>query len=104
MLSGIIYLVISVACLVYSLFAFQEKGPLLMTTYFVASPKEREKMKNRKEYRFVATVFITIAVATGIAGLGEIFNIAWAYKVTMAILLVLVVYVIVVSIKDSIKK
>lgn len=104
MFDGIIYLVISVACLVYSLFAFQEKGPLLMTTYFVASPKEREKMKNKKMYRFVATVSLTIAVATGIGGLGEIFNIAWTDKITMAILLVLVVYVFVASIKYSIKK
>lgn len=104
MLDGIICLVASIGCLIYSLCAFQQRGPLLTTLYYIASSKERSKMKTKKEYHFVAKVFLLISIAFGAMFIGEILKIQWALNVAILVLIITAVYVLIISVKDSIKK
>lgn len=102
MLLGIICLIFSVACLVYSVFAFQEKGPLLTTMYFISNEEKRTKMKTKQEYRFVATTFLLISILLAVSGIGEIFSIVWISKITIALCVVLVIYAFFMSVKISV--
>ena len=104
MVEGIISLVIAIICLVYSIFAFQEKGPLLSTMYFIAKDKEQYKMENKKEYQFVATIFLLIAIIFAVSSIGVIFNIAWVSKISYGIMFVLVVYAFIISVKHVTRK
>lgn len=104
MLEGIICLVASIGCFVYSLFAFQQKGPLLTTMYYIANSEERAKMKTKKEYYFLAKIFLLISIALAVISIGEIFKLQWALKVAIVVLIITVVYGFTISIKDAIRK
>ena len=104
MLLGITCAVLAIACLIYSVSAYQQKGPLLSTMYFVANKKERQRMKTKVEYYFIATVFSGIAIIFGSIAIGILFNLHWIQKFIIGFSLVLAVYVIVGSIKSEIKK
>lgn len=104
MISVIICSVLAIACFIYSAFAFQQKGPLLSTMYFIANKEERKKMKTKKNYYFVATVFLGIAIIFSTITIGIILNLPWIHKLTLSLTFVLVVYVIVASFKSEIKK
>lgn len=104
MLMGIICLIFSLACLIYSLFAFQEKGPLLTTMYFISNTEERAEMKTEKEYQFVATTSLLISILLGLMSIGDMFAIGWVLTLTIVIGILTVTYAFVVSRKYSIKK
>ncbi|MGL5756474.1 MAG: hypothetical protein ACRCYC_14175 [Paraclostridium sp.] len=104
MLIGIICLIFSIACLIYSLFAFQQKGPLLSTMYFISNTEERSRMKTKKKYEFIATTFLLISILLGLMSIGAMFAITWVSILTIAIGILTVVYAFVVSIKYSLQK
>lgn len=104
MLMGIICLIFSIACLIYSLFAFQQKGPLLTTMYFVSNTEERAKMKTEKEYQSVATTSLLISILLGLISIGDMFAIGWVLSLTIVIGTLAVVYAFVISRKYSIPK
>ncbi|UNC92087.1 hypothetical protein [Candidatus Contubernalis alkaliaceticus] len=100
----IVVAIIGFVCLVYSIFAFQQKGPLLTTMYFLVNPEERKKMKTKTEYLFVATVYLGIAIMFFSILIGELFNLSWMPKVTIIFAIFLVIYVIVASIWSEMAK
>jgi ABC-type polysaccharide/polyol phosphate export permease len=59
---------IATACLIYSIFAFQEKGPILDNKYLLATDEERRKIahqstsETKKDYRTTAIGFFWISV------------------------------------------
>ncbi|MCW3491609.1 hypothetical protein [Dethiobacter alkaliphilus] len=50
MIAAIVFALLGFACLVYSIYAYKEKGPLISSIYFVAAPAQREKMKTKENY------------------------------------------------------
>ena len=94
----------AIACLIYSVFAFQQKGPLLTTMYLIATQEERKKMKTKAEYYFVGTVFLWTAILFTTIPIGMLFNLTWMAKLTIVIAVVLAIYVLVVSIKSEVEK
>lgn len=104
MLEGIICLIISVAFFVYSIFAFNQKGPLLTTMYYIANAEERAKMKTKKEYHFMAKTYLLLSIAVAVMSLGYIFDVKGTTKIAMVILFITVIYTFTVSIKNSINK
>ena len=104
MVSVIICAVLATACLVYSVFAFQQKGPLLTTMYLIADLEERNKMKTKTEYYFVGSVFLGLSILFATVLIGIRFNLPWMAKLTIGFALVLAVYVLVVFIKNEIRK
>ena len=60
---------ISIACFVFGIFQFNEKGYLLNNAYIFASEQEREAMNKKPYYRqsgiafvFIGVIFLIIAV------------------------------------------
>lgn len=95
----IITAAIAIFCLVYSLFAFQEKGPLLTTIYLVSSPGVRKKMDTKKSYRIVAVVFLGLAITFFSVSAGMLFNISWMPRVIIGFAVIICIYAIVVSVQ-----
>lgn len=104
MIGVIIVVFIAFACLVYAFFAFQEKGPLLTTLYFVATQEQRKKMKTRERYRFVATVFLFLSIIFFLISIGILLNLVWMPKVILGLAVILGIYAVVASIRDETRK
>lgn len=99
----VVCFVLAAACIVYSVFAFQEKGPLLATTFFVGTPQEREKMKTKAGYRFVASVFLWIGLLLLLAAMAMIFSIQWIFTLIIVLGVLLAVYAIIAGIRTETK-
>lgn len=103
MLIALLLVTLSICLLVFSLFLFQQRGPIPTTLYMLASKEEREKMKTKAEYRFVGTVVLMLSFAFLLSAIAVWFSISWLYKVVLVICVVLVTYTIATTIRAEIK-
>lgn len=103
MIIPIILAVIAVVCLIYSITAFQKKGPLLTTIYLLANPEQRSKMKTKSNYIFVAVAFLIISVMFFLASVGTFLNLSWMYNVIIGLAFILIIYAIAFSIRSETK-
>jgi len=98
MIAGIVLVIIAAACLIYACFAYAKKGPLLSTMYFIATPSEKQKMKSQREYRFIATTFLLLAIVLFVFGLFFLTRIEWLKTAGNAAIIVTVFFTIIGSI------
>jgi len=98
MVAGIVLIIIAAACFTYACFAYAKKGPLLSTMYFIATPSKKQEMKSQREYRFVATTFILLAIVLFVFGLFFLTEIEWLKTVAYAAIGATVLYTIIGSI------
>lgn len=93
---SVICALLAVLCLIYGIFAWQYRGPILMNKYLFASEEEKRtlarqsKEERNADYRYAAKISFGIALMWFLAGLGIIIDtrIMWL-AVIMAIVLVI---------------
>ncbi len=104
MIGAIILAFIAVACLTYSIIAFQEKGPLLTTIYLLANPKQRNNMKTKGNYTFVAIVYLMLSILFFLMSIWIFFNLTWVPKVLIGLSIILGVFAVAFSIRSEARK
>lgn len=87
----ILILCLSLASLIYSIFAFNQKGPLLISGYF-SSKEDYEKAKTKKMYRHISSIYFFLSMILGIYALCEINNYENSGAVIMLLLLAFIIY------------
>lgn len=96
--------ILSIACLIISIFQFREKGPLLNNAYLFASKQEREALDKKPHYRQSGIVFALLTLIFLCLAVETILQTGWLLPVTWIFIAVAVLYAILSSIKISIKK
>lgn len=89
---------LSLAALVISLRAFQEKGFLLNNAYIYASPEERERLDKKPWYRQTAIAFLLISIIFALLALEVWLDAHWLFFGVLALSVAAVVYAIASSI------
>lgn len=87
--------IISIFSLIYSFCAFLQKGPLLLSAYLFANSKERQKMKTKKEYRFVSTLYFGVSIIFFLLALALSLNISWIMFLAVILAFILVGFVLI---------
>lgn len=102
-LMAILLTTTSIGLFIYSVFLFQEKGPIPTTLYMLAKPEDRKKMKTKAEYRFTGIVMLTISMNYLLMAIMIIFSIVWLKKIVIATWVILVIYVLIYAIREIVK-
>ena len=91
----VICALLAVLCLIYGIFAWHYRGPILMNKYLLASEEEKRalarqpKEERNADYRYAAKISFGIALMWLMAGLGIIIDILLMWlSVIAAIVLV----------------
>ncbi|MPW26717.1 hypothetical protein GC105_13050 [Alkalibaculum sp. M08DMB] len=81
--------------LTISTFSFLQKGPLISVMYYMSNKEERIRLKTKKRYYFIGTIFLVSAILFGIVLVGEIFKLPPMQKPLIVISIVLSIYFII---------
>lgn len=100
----IIFSIIAILCLFYSVMAFQERGPLLTSEYIVSTSEERKKLKTKTEFHFIATVFLGLGILSIVMTVWIATNIKWLSQLAFCIVVIIVIYAVVGSAKSLNRK
>lgn len=104
---------ISVGCFVYAMYAFREKGPILMNEYILATSEEKRKqarmdpLKRKKDYHYVAKIFLCLSIIFFLVFMNFtllLFHIninAILMTIAICLALLLAVYVLITSIRQG---
>ncbi|MEE1314697.1 MAG: DUF3784 domain-containing protein [Faecalimonas sp.] len=95
----IISFVLAGICLVMSIFQFVEKGFCFNNAYLYASKQEREKMDKSPHYRQSAIVFLMLFLVFVSLGIYEATHIQWFLILEIVVIVVVIVYAVVSSIR-----
>ena len=85
---------LSLAALIISLRAFQEKGFLFNNAYIYASEEEREKLDKKPWYRQTAIAFLLISIVFALLALEVWLDAHWRFFVVLGIGIATVVYAV----------
>jgi len=103
--------ILALACLVYSIFAFHEKGPILDNKYLLATDEERRQIARqsqeitKKDYRNTAIMFLGLSIMLCLVCIGCIFTILnMSYQIFYILVVIcaviLIIYCIVMRIRN----
>jgi len=103
---------LALACFIYSIFAFHERGPILDNKYLLATDEERRQISRqnpevtKKDYRNTAIVFLGISIIVFLFCIGCIFTIFNLNNLIFNILVavcavILIIYCIVMRIRSG---
>ncbi len=92
----VICALLAVLCLIYGIFAWHYRGPILMNKYLLASEEEKRtltrqpKEERNADYRYAAKISFGIALIWFLAGLGIIIDIRimWLAVITAIVLVI----------------
>lgn len=92
----VICALLAVLCLIYGIFAWHCRGPILMNKYLLASEEEKRalarqpKEEQYADYRYAAKISFRIALMWLLAGLGIIIDIRimWLAVITAIVLVI----------------
>lgn len=92
----VICALLAVLCLIYGIFAWHYRGPILMNKYLLASEEEKRtfarqpKEERNADYRYAAKISFGIALMWFLAGLGIIIDIRimWLAVITAIVLVI----------------
>lgn len=93
----VICALLAVLCLIYGIFTWHYRGPILMNKYLLASEEEKRalarqpKEARHADYRYAAKISFGIALMWLLAGLGVIIDIRFMWLSVIAAI-VLVIY------------
>ncbi|MFZ7121835.1 MAG: DUF3784 domain-containing protein [Eubacteriaceae bacterium] len=104
MLIAVLLVIISISSFVYSVFLFQEKGPIPTTMYILGKPEDRKQMKTKAEYRFTGIVMLSISVIFLMEAMSIFFSIDWILNVVIFISIALAVSALFYSIIEEVKR
>lgn len=97
---AIVSFIIAFIFLIVSIFQFCEKGFLFNNAYIWADKKEREKLNKKPHYRQSGIAFTLCAAIFLAMGLGYLFLMNWLWIIVGALLVVLLVFAILTSVKE----
>ena len=103
-ITGVIFLVLSIGTFVISYFQFREKGFLFNNTYIWASPEERKRMDENKEskkphYRQSGFAFMFIGIFSLIFAVYVFTHWVWLLVLFGLFVIITLVYAVVSSIQ-----
>ncbi|MBS4539577.1 hypothetical protein GOQ27_13970 [Clostridium sp. D2Q-11] len=90
--------------LIVSILSFLQKGPLFSTIYIISKKEDREELKTKDEYYFVAIIFLGIAISFGTRLIDLIFEFPFMRKVSVVIIIFICIYAIIGSITTESKR
>ncbi|MGM9648035.1 MAG: DUF3784 domain-containing protein [Eubacteriales bacterium] len=93
--------VIAAICLIVSVMQFAEKGVLFNNAYIWASKQERDAMDKKPHYRQSGIVFAFCAALFCTIALECILKIGWLWLIEGALLIAVLVYAVVSSVKEQ---
>lgn len=96
--------VISAALLTYAFFTAQAKGPILSNTWFSLTEEERKTADKSAEYHLVTVVFGLLGFVFLLMTIQVVVAWAWLSWIKGIIMVFLIVYALVESIKTEIKR
>lgn len=102
--AGSIIGIVAILLAVYAFFTSREKGPIISNPYVWLSEEERAKVDKKAEYRQLTVVFGCLALAFALLAIYMIFSWKWAFIMMWIVFAVVVVYAIVSSVRDMIRK
>ena len=100
-ITTIILIILTLACGIYSFFAWQCKGPILTNNYIWLSEYERKGIDKKKEYRHAATVFGILSLVFASDAIYFFTRIKAFLLIAITALIIDVVYGIISSKKNS---
>ncbi len=104
LVAAIFVLLLSIVCAVISVFQFKEKGFLFNNAYIYASKPEKEKMDKTPHYRQSGIVFTFISAIFFCIAAEYLLKTGWLWWIVSALTAALLVYAVVSSVKDQIKR
>lgn len=90
----------SVGSFVIAFFQNKETGPVFTNTFLYATRKERETMDKKPEYRLARNVFIMFGAVFFLVTLYALLSLRWLIYPVIALIVVIIVYAIVYSVKN----
>lgn len=87
-------IILIILTLTISIFSFMQKGPLISALYCFSNQEERRRLRTKKRYYFIGTIFLTSALLFGIVLAEEIFSLPSIKKPLIIISIILVIYYI----------
>lgn len=103
MAASIILGVITIACIIYTIMAFCQKGPILTPRYFTANKEDRKKLKTKSEYYFIAIIFVGVTVLCAALFFNMLFNVMWLVRIAIGVAIAMVIFAVIVSVRADIK-
>ena len=101
MATAVIVTILCAGSFVIASFQWKEKGPVFTNSYLLATPKERELLDIKAEYRLAAVVFTTLGIIFALLVLALLSGLQWLYVVATIGAVALVFYVIVKAVKSE---
>lgn len=90
-----LFFLVALGAVAISIQSFREKGFLFNNAYIFASKEERERMDKKPYYRQSAVMFLAVAVAMSLIGVGILFENVWFVCVAILLAIIALVYVLV---------
>lgn len=94
-----ILIIVAVACFIISYLQFNEKGYLFNNAYIYASKQERETMDKQPHYKQSGVVFLLLGLILVLNAADCILHTAWIVYCVIALVLAVIVYAIISSVK-----
>lgn len=100
-ITGVVLGLVAIVGIIYSIFLFREKGPILTNTFLLFTEEERKKMKidMHKEYRQTAIVYMMLSMGLFFSSIATLTMISWFFAIAIVLIVILIVYTIVSWIK-----
>lgn len=99
--SAIIISLISILLLTYSFFTSKEKGPILSSTYLLATADERKKIDKSAEYHLVTIVFGILGMVFLLLTIRILTSWVWINYIIGVLIAIVIIYAISESIKSE---
>ena len=91
----VVLTVLTTICLIISIFSFLQKGPLISELYFILSKKEREELKTKDWYYYIATIFSMMTIILGITLMEVISDSTFLPEIRIVMIVIVCLYSII---------
>lgn len=98
-IGSVILGLVAVICFIFSFLQFAKKGVLFNNAYLYASKQEKEKMNKKPYYKQSGIVFLFLGVIFLINAVNIILQTKWLFYIIIGILIFLIIYAIISSIR-----
>lgn len=87
--------ILIVVSLTISICSFLQKGPLISLIYYTSNKEERIRLKTKKRYYFIGSIFLVASILFGIILAEKIFNLPSMQKPLILISIILSTYFVI---------
>lgn len=96
--------IIAIMFAIYASFTAREKGPIISNPYLWLSKEERDKIDKKVEYRQLTVVFSSLALSFAMLAIYIVTDYTWTFVIMWVSIAFVIIYAVVSSIKEVIKK